>query len=305
MEVQEEISAVVVIWDHDLTASKRHSEGLKRQRSFEKPYEANLRALDKFRSHIQALRACRNKKVFFGVATLGEYKERIYKSWEAVGIERNDLFLCAKYLDELTLKAEGKNFHIATILLQIISSHPHVKIEKVIVVDDSPDVQNAITLYPEFITKEPWKDHACLNVRLLGILMPRPELEYEMIEVSGRHPRAVIKMQRDERFEAEVCVELLSSERKFIGVLNKVECLINPPKRLEVCENKSVRFQFLWTSSALNKKRTLARSLDGMALVSTDKINRLHDSSSSCSASDIEGPQNTPEVIVDYLFKSV
>lgn len=298
MEVQEEISAIVVIYDHDNSLTKQHSEGARRRRSFEKPsYEANLRVLPFLRSHIQTIRTCKKKKVFVAAATLGEFEERVIESWKSLGVERKDLFLCAKFIDELRLKTEGKSFHIVNILLQIYLLYPHVKIEHVYVVDDSVVVLNALALYSEYISKDPWKDDLRLNVPITGIRVPVPELEYEMIEVEGKLPRAILKMQRDDLLQADVCVELLHSERRFIAVLKAIEAKIDPAKDLGFQENKSTHFQSQ-RSLSRSKEKSLNRSQDRVPLDCTDVAEKLRDISnsgdsidnSSCfSTSDVEG----------------
>jgi hypothetical protein len=65
MESQEE-TAVLLIYDHDNSLTKRHTEGLLRQRPFETPYAANLRTLIPLQAHFQRLRACAEPGVIFG-----------------------------------------------------------------------------------------------------------------------------------------------------------------------------------------------------------------------------------------------
>ncbi len=316
MEIQEEFRAVLVIYDYDLTMTKRHSQGIMRRRSFEYPsYEVNLRVLPSLRSHIQVLRACKNKKVFFSVATLNEFKERIYKSLSVLGVEEKDLFLCAKYIDEQTLSAEGKNFHIVDILLQLYERHPNVVVERVYVVDDSLEVHDNLNGYSAFIMQDLWKDNPRLNVPVEGILVPKPELEYEMIEVEGKMPRAVIKMHRDELLQANVCVELPYSERRFVSVLTSLEEKIDHEKKFTSLVGSLSQCQKEKKAAQKKEQRSLAKSLDGMFVMKPREKKELYNisnSSDSLSGSFIEaisdcegeGEENKPNHDRKKLFGS-
>lgn len=313
MEIQEEFIAVLVIYDHDLTVTKRHSEGARYRRSFEKPYEMNLRVLPSLRTHIQALSVCKNKKVFFGVATLGEFEERIFESWKALGVEKEDLLVCAKFLDEQTLAEMGKYLHIVNILSQLYSKHPNVKIERIYVVDDSLAVINALEKFAELIKQSDLKDDPRFDITIEGILVPRPELEYEMIEVEGKLPRAVIKMHRDELLQANVCVELPFSERRLVDVLNLLEEKIDHEKKFRSLVG--TLSESLKEKKAAQKKeqRSLAKSLDGMFVMQSRVKRELLNISNSSdslgrsvynSISDAEGEENKSCDDQENLFRS-
>lgn len=263
MEIREE-TAILVIYDHDLSLTKQHSEGAPRQRSFEKPqYVANLRAFTQLRAHIQRMRAHDSPKIILGVATFGEFKERVLASWEALGVERDSLLICAKFVSKVLSAIQGKNEHIADILLQHYRRNPHIKITQVILVDDDPQNIKALKSFSSFVQMEPFNNDPLLNVPVAGILVPKPELALRWVASVGR----VATTYFDEDLQMEVCAEEPYSEQGFFRCLREVEEKIAPRKALSFSQCSGVTY---WNENAALKslcQNALTRSFDETPLL--------------------------------------
>lgn len=267
MDVREE-TAVLVVYDHDLSLTKQHSQGALQQRSFEKPhYTANLRAFAALKAHIQRMRANDSPRVILAVATFGEFKERVVASWEALGVGQDSLLICAKYVKKALAEIQGKNEHIADILLQHYRRSPHIRITQVILFDDDIDNINALDNFSAFVQMEPWNNDRRLNVPVQGIVASQPELIFRWVESQGRVPSRHV----DNDLEMEVCTEQPYSELGFLRCLKEVEAKVVPRKSLSFSECSGVSY---WNTNTVLKslcQNPLTRSFDESPLV---KLNR-------------------------------
>lgn len=317
-EVQEEVrptqTAVMVVYDHDNTKSKRHTGGVLFQCAFENPWARNIRIYACFQQHVRLLQACENPKVVLGVATFGEYRERIVNSWAALDVAEDSVLICAKFVRKSMVRYQGKNMHIAMLLQEHYRRHPEIRITKVYLMDDDVLNINAADKYSLFIQNEPWDSDPRLNVPVEGILVPKPELvmplQRSLYASTGGEPQTHF----DQCLNMEVDKEYPISEWRFLQVLKVLE------KKLGI-ENNGVNFRQFEPRKALKKdqakeggNRKLARSFDSPGFLPPKRtplkeivnLNRSADdwnNSASNVVSEAEDDENNEEI--KLLFKSI
>lgn len=219
MEDVREENATLLVYDHDKTIAKCHTNGMLFQRPFEKPYAANLRAFVAFRQHLQLLQKSENPRVILATATFGEFRERIVGSWEALGINQDSILICAKFVKVRLARLQGKNEHIARLIQQHYERHPHIRITRVVLADDDLNNIDALRSYYSFIKMPPWSDDHRLDVPVEGVLVPPPRMATE-----GTDPaEEMMQTHFDRHLEVEVCTEMPESQWRFLCSLKTIE----------------------------------------------------------------------------------
>lgn len=266
MEDIRQIEAVLVIYDHDWTLTKRHSNGRLEQLYFELPWAANLRVFSALKQHLHLLDQSDSPKVILATATFGEYQERSERSWEALGFDPESILICAEFVDKKKAPLQGKNLHIINLLLEHYRRNPHIKITRVILVDDDYNNIFALDHYLKFLQSSPYCNDQRLNVPVEGLHMEPPVLSVTN-KKCDRHI--------DKHLGVEVCIERPESEWRFLRVLSWLETLLGIKKTLPHFRERRPA------------KNLLTRSFDEGALIEARKqalseITNLANSSDSC-----------------------
>ncbi len=316
-EVREEVApaqtAVMVVYDHDHTKSKRHSLGVLFQCPFEDPWARNIRIYACFQQHIRLLQASENPKVILGVATFGEYRDRIEGSWGALGVAKDSILICAKFVKKRVAKIQGKNLHIAMLLKEHYQRNPSVKITKVYLLDDDGINIQATDNYSYFVRAEPWNSDPRLDVPVEGILVPKPELVMQPTK-SLFAPSPDPQTRFDQCLNMEVDKEDPRTEWQFLRILKLLE------QKLGI-ENNGINFRLFEHRKSSEKDqlrqvatRKLARSFDSPGFLKPKpeplsevmNLNQSADNwnvSASSLVSEDEEDENSKEFA--KLFKSV
>lgn len=224
MQMETEQTAMLVIYDFDCTLTKRHSRGEIYQQTFEKPYEANLRAFSNLQRHIQQLQSVAYPNLIFGIATFGQYRERIINSCQALGLNEESVFICARYLAREQAAVQGKNAHIAELLQQHYERSPTIRITRVLLCDDDYTNIDVLRNYQHFVrTTAPWNTDDRYRVPVEGMLAPTPILLTKMQVDEEGLSRKVLVRKMDENLNTKVTCESPESEQRFLRFLNAIE----------------------------------------------------------------------------------
>lgn len=227
LNLSEEVTEVtLVVFDLDLALNNKHSGGGE-QRTFEKPYIANVRCRRELRSCCQALQQKGN--VLFGFATFGTNLERVTATAKAMEIKQNPLY------SELGIDAEsGKNRHICNLVAAYRKILPaHIKLTRVVLFDDDPQNIRFMKLGDErYITVNADDKRNSLAVQLDFVLVDAPVLQtFEPIMANGKPGKALVA-ELDEEIDAHVFCETPASKAKYLGCLRQLErkAAIEKPK---------------------------------------------------------------------------
>lgn len=260
-----ESTATLVIYDHDLTLTKCHSEGSPRQRSFETPYSANLRVFLPLQEHLQRLSSSQEPRILLGVATFGEFQDRVLGSWEALGIDPKTVLICAKYIPRYMAYFQGKNEHIALILQQHYERNPHIRITRVVLIDDDSNNIAALKNYSAFIKMRPWNGELRYDVPVVGILAPRPVLIQQ-----PNNEKVHDKIYAEEK----IYQETPESEERFLAILRSIEVQVFPSKKNPL----TFKFYIHLPQFAADRKslalNPLTRSLDATGFFEKNEVVR-------------------------------
>ncbi|MDQ2994875.1 MAG: hypothetical protein M3R00_08050 [Pseudomonadota bacterium] len=304
MQQQTEETAILVIYDHDLTNTMQHTQGNMVQRAFETPYVANLRMFTNLREHIQQKLNSHHPRIILGCATFGENRQRIVQSYAALGVDEQSVLICAKFIRKRLAALQGKNEHIVNILQQHYARNPHIKITHVILCDD--DQRNIARLdnYTNFIqSHELLKSDARFQITVAGILVPKPVMLMEDFHTDSGLPYSKLARRFDENLDIEVFCETAESEHQFLACLKSIN-----EKIAEITAQQLLKNQSDHTLLQLPKPRKrinpLSRSLDEAAIQQQVKEAAKHLARFNFSGNVSPVTENSSSIEHQKLFKS-
>jgi len=292
MEEKPQEEAILLVYDHDKTLSKLHTEGRFYQRSYEIPYAANLRTSQCLKQHLALIRNSEKPKVVLAVATFNSFEERIKLSWEYLGFDEGSILIRAELVPRELARTQGKNEHIVRLILDHYERNPQIKIVRVILVDDDYNNILALDSFRDFVEQSEWSEDQRLNVPVEGILAPVPEMERILVPTKSGISRSVVQMHYDKTLKVNVSTESAESEWRFLRVLKIIEDKIGLKQKTS-SRNKENEFQppsgiqknkfrnpmtssldergFLRRSPALMFERSILKSsVDSVGRVSSD-----------------------------------
>lgn len=200
----------MLVYDVDLTLTLHHTQGLPQRLSFEKPYwRNNLRCIDRARIHMAKMK--QHAKICLGTFNTNTTRIESYRS--ELWLHPPDCAFHAEFVDKKKYPQQGKNKHIAELLLNHYQQENAPKITKVILIDD--DHKNIVNLcYYNAYVCEHYPNHPELQVQVIGHRMSPPTL------ISPKNINAQVS-------------EAFYSEFAFVSTLTMIEHIILPQQELQ------------------------------------------------------------------------
>lgn len=174
---------IAVFMDLDHTGLTLHTYGRKRYQ-WEVPWIQNIRAYCDQQFFMDTIR----QNAVFGSITFNEKTRRVRGSYRQLGLQDDEYYMHAEFINPEDFPTMGKNKHIAECLMQHYKNPNAPPILQLIVMDDDPRNIENLKHFDHFVrTTEPYCHEPRLQmIKFIPILVPKPE---EVCNIGYKHKR--------------------------------------------------------------------------------------------------------------------